>query len=159
MRVSEIAELLGGKLQGESAREIRGVAGLEAATPADLTYAEGARAIERAARCRAGCILVAEGVFLAGQTTIAVPNPKLGLIRAAEQLCPPTPFPPGIHPTAVVAPDARLAADVSVGPQSVIESGVSVKAGSRLGPGVVLGAGVQVGAECLFHSQVTVYPG
>jgi UDP-3-O-[3-hydroxymyristoyl] glucosamine N-acyltransferase len=159
MKVSELAEILGGKLQGDGARDIRGVAGLEMAGPADLTYAEGARAIEWTAGCRAGCILVLDGVSLAGQTTIAVPNPKLGLIQAAAELCPPAPFPPGIHPTAVVASDACLAGDVSVGPHTVIESGVSVGAGSRLGPGVVLCAGVQVGAECVLHPRVTIYPG
>jgi UDP-3-O-[3-hydroxymyristoyl] glucosamine N-acyltransferase len=159
MRVSEIAGIVGGKSQGDSGLEIRGVAGLEAAGPDELTYAVGTRAVALAAGCRAGCILVAEGVSLPGHTTIAVPNPKLSFIRAAAALHPVAPFPPGIHPTAVVAPDARLAPEVSVGAYTVIEGGVSVGAGSRLGPGVVLGAGVQVGAQCVLHSRVTVYPG
>jgi len=159
MRVSEIAQLLGGKLQGESGRVIRGVAGLESAGPDELAYAEGARAVASAARSRAGCILVVEGVPLEGQTTIAVANPKLAFIRAAEALLPPPAVTPGIHPTAVIAPDARLAPDASVGANAVIESGVSVGKGARLGPGVVLGEGVQVGAQCVFYPRVTVYSG
>ena len=43
-----------------------------------------------------------------------------------------TPAPPGIHPTAVISPDAVLAPDVSVGAFAIIEGEV------RLGPGCVV---------------------
>jgi len=159
MTVFEISELLRGKPEGDGKREIHGVAALDAAGPAELSYAEGPRAVERAAGARAGCLLVPEGVSLPGQTTIAVRNPKLALVRAAEALHPASPFSPGIHPMAVVAPDAQLAPDVAVGAHVVIESRVSVGPGTRLGPGVFLGEGVRVGARCLFYPHVTVYPG
>jgi UDP-3-O-[3-hydroxymyristoyl] glucosamine N-acyltransferase len=159
MRVFEISELLRGKPEGDGEREIRGVAALDAAGPAELSYAESPRVIERAAGSRAGCLLVPEGVSLPGQTTIAVLNPKLALVRAAEALHPASPFSPGIHPTAVVAPDAQLAPDIAVGAHVVIESRVSVGPGTRLGAGVFLGEGVRVGARCVLYPRVTVYPG
>ncbi len=159
MTVQQVAEFLNGTARGDSGREIRGVASLESAGPDDLTYAEGARAVESAARSRAGCILVSPGVTLAGQTTIAVSHPKLAFIRAAEAIFPPRVAKPGIHPTAVIAPDAVLGEKVSIGPYVVIETGVSVGAGTRLGAGVFLGEGAQVGAECLLYPRVTLYPG
>jgi UDP-3-O-[3-hydroxymyristoyl] glucosamine N-acyltransferase len=159
MRVSEISELLRGKLEGEGAREIYAVAALEGAGPAEVAYAEGPRAAEKAAGSRAGCLLVSEGISLPGRTTIAVGNPKLALIRAAEALHPAAPFLPGVHPTAVVAPDAQLAPEVSVGAHVVIESRVSVGQGTRLGAGVLLGEGVRVGGHCTLYPRVTVYPG
>ncbi len=159
MTVGEISRLLGGKLQGDAAREIRGVAGLENAGPDDLTFAEGTRALARAAQSRAGCILVVEGVSIPGQTILAVGHPKAAFIRAAEALRPPAAFPPGIHPTAVVAPDAELAADASVGAHVAIERDVRVGARTRLGTGVFLGEGVRVGSQCILHPRVTVFPG
>lgn len=159
MRVGAIADLLRAKLLGDVNREIRGVAGLESAGPQDLTFAEGPRALARAAACRAGCILVAEGASLPGHTTLAVAHPKLAFIRAAEALLPPAAFTPGIHPTAVISPDAKLAVDVSVGPHVVVGSRVKVGAGTRLGAGVFLGEGVQMGEQCVLHPRVTVYPG
>ena len=159
MTVLEISELLQGTPAGEGEREIRGVAALDAAGPAELSYAEGPRALEKAVGSSAGCLLVPEGASLPGQTTIAVHNPKLALIRAAEVLHPALPPAPGIHPTAVVALDARLAPDVSVGAHVVIENGVRVGPGTRLGPGVFLGEGVWVGACCVLYPRVTVYPG
>ena len=159
MKVSELAELLRGILSGDAGLQIHGVAALEAAGPTELAYVEGPRALTHAATSRAGCLLIPEGSSLSGQTTVAVGHPKLALVRAAEALHP-APVPPaGIHPTAVVAADAKLAADCSVGPNVVVEGGVSVGSGTRLSAGVFLGQGVQVGAHCVLHPRVTVYPG
>jgi UDP-3-O-[3-hydroxymyristoyl] glucosamine N-acyltransferase len=159
MKVSEISELVKGKLEGDGEHEVGGVAALDAAGAEELSYVEGPRAFEKAKHSRAGCLLVPEGASLPGQTTIAVRNPKLALVRAAEALVPAEPTVPGIHPTAVVAPDAQLASSVAVGAHVVIESGVSVGQGTHLKAGVVLGKGVQVGAECVVFPRVTVYPG
>ena len=159
MKVSEIAELLKGKAAGDAEREIRGVAALEAAGPAELAFVEGPRSVDQAEASRAGCLLVAEEVLLPGRTTIAVSNPKLALVHAAEALHPVSLPPPGIHPTAVVAPDAQLAPDCSVGANVVIESGVTVGAATQLRAGTYLGVGVRVGARCILHPHVTVYPG
>ncbi len=159
MTIQQLAELLNGAAQGETAREIRGVASLEGAGPNDLTYAEGARSIESAAHSRAGCILVSSGVTLAGQTTIAVAHPKLAFIRAAQAILPPREIAPGIHATAVIAPEAALGEKVSIGSHVVIERGAVVGAGTRLSAGVFLGEGAQVGAECVLYPRVTIYPG
>jgi len=129
-----------------------------------LAFAEGERALVRAATSRAGCVLVgkdAPSTFtgkLASTTTLAVSHPKLAFIRAAEALRPAARPAPGIHPTAVIGAEVRLAAGVSVGAYVVIERGVAVGAGTRLGAGVVLGEGVVVGAECVLHPRVVVYP-
>jgi len=159
MKVAAIADLVGGKVEGDRDREIRGVAGLENAGAGELAFAEGERALAIAARSAAGCILVPESVALPGQTTIAVSLPKLALILAAEALHPAAPAKPSIHPTAVVSPAARIAADISAGPYVVIEDGVAVESGTSLGAGVFLGQGVEVGARCLFHPGVCIYPG
>jgi UDP-3-O-[3-hydroxymyristoyl] glucosamine N-acyltransferase len=159
MKVSEIAELLRGNLAGGAELEIHGVAALDTAGPTELAYVEGPRSLDQAAASRAGCLLVPEGLSLPGHTTIAVPHPKLALIRTAEALHPASSPPPGVHPTAVVARDAQLAPDCSVSAHVVIESGVTVGARTRLCPGVFLGAGVRVGAQCVLQPRVTVYPG
>ncbi len=55
-----------------------------------------------------------------------------------------TPYGPGIHPTAIIHDNARLASDVSVGPGSII------------GPGVVIGAGTTVASHVLIHRATTI---
>ncbi len=159
MRIDELARVLGGNFQGDGSREIRGVAALETAAPHDLTFAEGPRATEKAAESHAGCILVEPGVTVLGKTTIAVARPKLAFVRAVEAILPAQAPPPGIHPTAVIAPDVRLGEGVSVGPHVVIESGTVVGARTHLAGGVFLGERVEVGQDCVFHPRVAVYAG
>jgi UDP-3-O-[3-hydroxymyristoyl] glucosamine N-acyltransferase len=159
MKALELAQLLGGALHGEGEREVQDVASLAAAGPSDLTYLEGDKYLDLARACRAACILVPKDCMLPAQTSIEVENPKLAFIRAAEFICPPRPAPPGVHPTAVIAPDVRLAEDVVVSPYVVIERGVEVGRGTYLGPGVWLGEDAKIGSHCVFYPRVSVYAG
>jgi len=159
MKTKQLASLLKGHLQGDGDVELYGVAGLGDAGPDQLSFAESQRALAAAARSRAGCVLVPGGTTIEGKTTIAVAHPKLAFIHAAAALKPPLPYSPGIHPTAVIAADARLGEGISVGPYVVIESSVSVGPRTRLAAGVFLGEGARVGADCVFHPRVTLYPG
>lgn len=159
MTVDEIARLAGGHVTGDGSQEILGIAALESAGEQDLTFAEGERALAKASDSRAGCILVQEEVDIPGHTIVAVKHPKMAFIRAAAVLRPPAQPAPGIHPTALIAADALLGRDVSVGPYVVIERGTSVGDGSVLGAGVFLGEGVSLGSNCLLHARVSVYAG
>jgi UDP-3-O-[3-hydroxymyristoyl] glucosamine N-acyltransferase len=116
MKVEELALLLDGKLAGDGEKEIAGIAGVESAGPADLTFADGERALGRAAASAAGCILIPASAALPGKTAIAVKHPKLALIRAAEALLKKTSVESGVHATAIVAKTAQLAPSVAVGP-------------------------------------------
>ena len=60
---------------------------------------------------------------------------------------------PGIHPTAVVDRDAKLAADVRVGPFCYVGPGAEIDAGTILFAHVTVAADARIGPRCL------VYPG
>ncbi|MGH9356315.1 MAG: UDP-3-O-(3-hydroxymyristoyl)glucosamine N-acyltransferase [Terriglobia bacterium] len=159
MRVDEIARLVGGTAHGEESRNIEGVAHLESASLPDLAFADGEREIARATLSQAGCLLVPQGTPLPGRTFITVAAPKIAFIEAAEALKAPRRCVPGVHPTAVISPQARLSAEVCVGPHVVIEAGASVGECTALGAGVFLGEGAEVGSHCMLHSHVSLYPG
>lgn len=63
---------------------------------------------------------------------------------------------PGIHPTAVISPSAKLGKNVSVGAYSVIEDGVTVGDNTVIFPQVYIGKRVQIGQDCILYPQVTV---
>src|SRR5262249_55060287 len=56
------------------------------------------------------------------------------------------------HPTAVVAPDARIDATASIGPYAIVGARCSVGARSVLYPHVVLYPDVRIGADCELHA-------
>jgi UDP-N-acetylglucosamine acyltransferase len=61
-----------------------------------------------------------------------------------------------IHPTAIVDPNAALAAGVVVGPFCVVESGVRIGADTILGAHVHLRSGTTLGANCRVHTGAVI---
>ena len=61
-----------------------------------------------------------------------------------------------IHPTAIVAPDARLGAEVTIGPYCVVESGVEVGDRCVLLASCILKTGTVLGAGVTVHSFATI---
>src|SRR5271170_8090965 len=104
----ELAEYLGAKIEGDSHAQISGVAGPESAQAGDLIYMDSPRHQERAADSAARCVLARSGMRLAGKTILEVANPKFAFAKAARWLLPESAPAAAIHPTAIVAPDAKL---------------------------------------------------
>ena len=59
-----------------------------------------------------------------------------------------------IHDTAVIAPGARIAKNVEIGPYSVIGENVEIGEGTKIGPHVVITGWTQIGKDCkIFHRR------
>jgi len=136
--------------------EIRGVSTLEHAGPQDLCFAEGAVGPEAIAASQAGHILV-------GETFPEVPDKRLtrvadprGSFFAIADCFLPDPDITGVHPGAVIHPEAELGEGVAVGACAVVSAGVRIGSGSRIGCGVYLGPGVRIGSDCLIAANVTI---
>ena len=156
MRVSEIAEYLKARWEGEGERDIQGVAPLETAGPADVAFVGSRKAASAAGQSQAGCLLVPDE-FPQGRTVIRVREPRAAFAAVIQLLCPLPEPTSGIHPTAVVDALAMVPTRCSVGPQCVIGAGSRVGERSRLGPGCVIGENVSIGADCVLHAHVTIY--
>lgn len=61
-----------------------------------------------------------------------------------------------IHPTAIVAPTARLGAGVTIGPYSTIGDQVALGDGTTVGGHVVIEGGAQVGRNCRIFSHAVL---
>ena len=155
--VQEIADHVGGRVHGDGAVEIRTVGSLERATRGALAYAEG-KHLAQVAATGASCVLVPE-VEPPDRTVIVVAKPRVAFARAAQWLLPPRLPAPGVHETALVAPDAVLGADVSIGAWTVVEAGARIGARTAIFPGGYVGAGASLGAGCVVYPRVVLYPG
>jgi len=153
----EIAEHIGGELRGTGNMMLNSVASLKNAGPADLSYAEE-KFYEEVKKSGAGCVIVA-GVEFTGRTTIVVRNPKLAFARAAAFLLQEDNTDAGIHPSAVVASDARLGKNVRIGPLAVVDAGAVIGEGTVLESGSYVGRNSRVGNDCVLHPKVVIYGG
>ncbi len=161
MRVGELMERLGGRLVAGSAEAVvSGVGELEQADASLIVFAESASGVSAAAG--SGVVVIPEGVALpeamGGMVVVSAGQPRLWFAQAARLLRVPLAV-GGVHQSAVVAEDAQLGADVTVGACAVVESGARVGAGSRIEAGAVVGAGVKIGRDCRIYPRAVVYAG
>jgi UDP-3-O-[3-hydroxymyristoyl] glucosamine N-acyltransferase len=155
----DLAKFIGAKINGEAHLPLSGVANPAAARANDLIYMDSARHQERVMNSAALCVIVANGVALAGKTTLETSNPKFAFARAAAWLMPKPALRPEIHPTAIIAATAELSAGIRVGPYVVVEDDVVIGAGTEIEAFCFLGRGSAVGRDCHLHPRVTLYAG
>ena len=153
----DLAKYLGAELRGDASALVSGVASPERARAADLIYVDSARHAERAAKSAAVCVIAGQGARIEGKTVLEVSVPKLAFAKAATLLAKdPTPH-PSVHPTAIVAPTANVAASAFIGPYVVIEDEVTVGDGTIIEAFCFLGRGARVGEDCRLHPRITLY--
>jgi len=156
--VEEIARRLNGRVEGNGALEIKGVASLELAGPGELTFLGNPRYSPVMKDTKASAVLVNDA--WQGETPatlIRVKSADAAFAQVAFWLARPAiAFKPGIHPTAVIAGDAKLGKDVTVGPQCVIESGAIIGDGTVLVAQCYVGPFCEVGRNCLFYPHATL---
>jgi UDP-3-O-[3-hydroxymyristoyl] glucosamine N-acyltransferase len=163
MKLSELARLTGAQVEGEQFRdaEITGAAGLDDASPGQVTFLSNPRYTPRVQTTRASAVYVGEGVE-AGRTDIALlraRDPYLAYTRALRVFHPEPAVEPFVHPQASIDPSARLAASVRVGACAVIGRDVEVGERVRIHPNVTVYDGVRVGPDSVLHSGVALREG
>lgn len=158
--LSEVAAWVGGRVIGSEDPEITGVAGIEDAGPGDLTFLARENLSGKLQACRASAIIVGEDTAVE-LPAVRVADPYSAFAEVLSRLATAWDvlFPPGIHPTAVVAPDAEVEAAAAIGAYCVIGSGAVIGQGTRLGNHVVIGPGVTIGLDGLIYSSVTIREG
>lgn len=159
--LGELAERCGARLADPAMAERKAddVATLDQAGPGQLTFLDNPKYKDAFAQTKAGaCILHEKHAELApaGVILLLSPKPYLSYARAAQLFYPAPKARPGIHPTAVVDPTARLGEGVSVAAQAVIEAGAEIGAGTSIGAGTVVGRNVVLGKNCRISPQVTL---
>lgn len=91
-----------------------------------------------------------------GAVGLIAETPYLAFTRISRRFYPgPAPH-AGIHPSAVVAADARIDPSAEIGANAVVGSGAEIGARVVLGPGVVVERGVRIGADCRIHANVSL---
>ncbi len=159
MKLGDLVERLGGRLEGgDRAAEVRGVGSLLEAEPHEVSFLTNARYQHQIEETRALAVFVAEDwAGPQGAALIRVADPNRAFADAAVLLSPSLPtYPPGIHPTAVIAEGASLGPDVHIGPFCIIASGAAVGARCVLVGHCQVEEGAVLGEESVLHAHVTI---
>ncbi len=162
--VGAIAKHLGGTVEGDAGREIRGMAGLHDAGPTDVSFVIAGRYERLASVTRAGALVVAADFAVAtaeqapAPSIIRVADPAGAVDRLVEMFRPSqSRRERGVLPGALVDPGAHVDSTATVMPGAYVGSGAGVGAGTVLYPGVYVGEGVQLGRACRIHPNVVIH--
>jgi UDP-3-O-[3-hydroxymyristoyl] glucosamine N-acyltransferase len=162
--LEEIVARFGGDLKGDGKLAVTGLASLETATAAQLSFLANPKYRARLVATRAGAVILAPE--MAGECPVAAivtPQPYLYFARVSHWLSD-VPFPaPGVHPSAVVEspllPSVSVGAhcwigtDVEIGEDSVLYPGVRIYPGCRIGRRAIIHAGAVIGADGFGFAQ------
>lgn len=156
--LGEIAAAFGYEVEGATDVVITGVAGLEDAGPTELTFLANPRYAAKARTTKAAAIILSRGAAADGVPCpiVRAPDAYLAFAQVAKWFYrPPTP-PPGVHPTALIAPSARLGAEVRIGPYAVVGENVLIGDRTTLYSHVVVYDDARIGDDCVLHAHVVV---
>ncbi len=156
MKLGELAAQLECKLEGPADLDITGVAGMDEAKAGQITFLSNRKYVSKLATTHAGAIIAGADVDTLGKPTLRAADAYMSFARALEVFYPPQKPPLGIHPTAVIAPDAKLGRNASVGPYVVIEAGTEIGDDCVLKSFVAIYPGVKIGDRFLAHSHSTI---
>jgi UDP-3-O-[3-hydroxymyristoyl] glucosamine N-acyltransferase len=157
--VGAVARALDAPAEGDLALEIDGAAEPAQAGPRQLALAMDPKYRAALGQGAARAALLAPGTdwrALGLEAAIFVARPRLALAGLTGHLAAPPDIAPGIHPTAVIDPAARIGRDAAIGPFAVVGPGAVLGAGARLGPHVSIGAGARIGDGALLHAGVRI---
>jgi UDP-3-O-[3-hydroxymyristoyl] glucosamine N-acyltransferase len=165
MKLGELAALLGCKLEGDKNVEVRGVAGIESAQAGEVTFLSNPKYSRELTNTLASAVFLNEKAALKrapGLPPLAAlrsQNPYFDFARAIELFSSPAAYPPGIHPTAVVAKSAKIGEGAHIGPHCFVDEGVEIGRRAVLHSLVTIYRNTRIGEDFLAHSQTVVREG
>lgn len=172
--IKDIAAALGADALGAADLVVTGVAEPAKAGPHDLAlamspaYADGlAQGAAQAAVIGAGMDWQALGL----RAAIVAPRPRYALAGVTTAMDAGPEIAPGIHPSAIIDPEAEIGANAAIGPFVVIGRGVrlgpnariashvSIAEDARIGADALILQGARIGARVRIGDRVIVQPG
>src|SRR5438270_5137842 len=157
MKLSEINRRLGTRLEnGAPDVEISGVAGIESAGPGQLTFIANPKYASAARTTKASAVIVAEAFPALTTAMLRSKNPYFDFARALEFFYKPPQYAPGVHPTAVVHPSAKVGAGAHIGPYVVVGEDVEIGKNAVLLAHVVIYRGAKIADNFLAHAHAVV---
>jgi len=162
MTLQDIAERVGGRVEGDPGVRVEGVAPLSQAEEKELGFLAQRRYLKHLDDSRAGALLVSEDLAEAaggGPSRVVVENGYAALPPLLEVFYPSATPEPGIHPTAVLGKGVSLGKGTTIGPYAVLEAHSTIGDRVRIGSHAVVGEGCTIGEDSVLHPHVVLYSG
>jgi len=158
-RISEIAKALGSVAVGTVDLEVDGASEPAEAGPRALALAMNPKYADGLKRGEARVAILWEGADWQAfglEAAILVGRPRYAMSGVTRLLDTGPEIAPGIHPSAIIDPDAEIGEGAAVGPFAVIGRGVRMGPNARIASHVSIAEEARIGSDALIHAGVRI---
>lgn len=151
----QIAEFIGGKVEGNEQAAVNTFAKIEEGQPGAISFLSNPKYTHYIYDTKASVVLINEDVELehpVKATLIRVKNAYESVALLLQMYAQSLPKKTGIDPLAFVSKSAEIGDDVYVAPFAYIGDGVKIGDGSRIFPHVCIYDGCQIGKNVTIHA-------
>ena len=158
----QIAEYLGGTVEGNPEAKVSTFAKIEEGVPGAISFLANPHYAHYLYTTESSIVLVNKDFQLEQEvkaTLVRVDNAYECIARLLTLYQSTMQKRKGIHPLAFVAESAKLGEDVYVGPFAYVGEGVEIGRGTQIYPSAVVEEGTSIGEDCILYPHATVYYG
>lgn len=157
MKLSDIASALDATLENANPdTDITGVAGIEEAGAGHITFVANPKYAAAAKTTTASAVIVSDDFPAIPSGMLRSKNPYLAFARAINLFYQPPRYEAAVHPTAVIAPTARIGSNAHIAAYVVINEDVEIGDDAILLPHVVIYRGSRIGKRFFAHAHAVV---
>lgn len=156
--LSQIHSMTSGNLIGNPDTRICGFSGIDEVEPESLIFIDSEQYIEQAIQSPAAAAIVPPTIHALGnKALIQVDRPMLTFMLLLKHYYQDRKYAGEVHPSAIIASDAKVHPTAYVGPNVVIGEGCEISAHAVILAGCVLGSKVSLGENSRLHPNVVIY--
>ena len=158
----QIAELIGGRVEGDENATVNTFAKIEEGKKGALSFLSNPKYTHFLYETESSIVLVNDDLQLehgVSTTLIRVKNAYESVAKLLQIYDSIKPRKTGIDPLASVAASAKIGKDVFIGAFAVIGENASIGDGTQIYAHTVVGDNVTIGDNCLLYPNITIYQG
>ena len=155
----QIADFIGGKVEGNEQASVHTFAKIEEGQEGAITFLSNPKYTQYIYDTKATIVLVNEDLELehpVSCTLIRVKNAYECLAKLMQMYAQSLPKKTGVDPLAFVSPSAQIGKDVYIGPFTYVGEGVKIGDGTRIYPNVTIYDGSQIGKNVTIHAGAVI---
>jgi UDP-3-O-[3-hydroxymyristoyl] glucosamine N-acyltransferase len=158
--VKELAQHVGGRIEGDENIVINGAATLSEAGDGEISFLANLKYEKELQTTSASAVVLGENVENPGKTVIRCKDPYFAFMQIVVLL-----HGHREHPTVGISPRASVAATAIIGENVDINDFVCVLDRAAIGdntliyPNCTIGPGTTIGKDCIIYPNVTIYDG
>ncbi len=157
LTLGQIAKLVEGKVDGDAAIKIYGVAKIEDAKSGEITFISNPKYAKFLESTGASAVIVGEDFPQTEKAIVRTKNAYFSFLKLLRYFHPPVELlEAGIHPSAVIHESVTIGKYSRIGAGVVIDKNCVIGENTRILPNVSIGCEVEIGNDTLIYSNVVL---